>query len=472
MQTQILTEGYSQPAITHPCIIELPTGQRIHASDKESLKQAIEVLLEVGINFHFPALPSPFEAQKSGPPPLPSQTSTSLLPTSINPPKLFSYYKELYLAGLFRSDVIDATYGYKDFVLTFFEDLVGDKPILDINEKDVDIFIHGLAHLPPRTRIGKENPGMTYRSIVARAEREKTPSIAKGTQGRYFSDLKTFFNELLKGKVIASDPTALVRKKDYDVGKTKTSFSPEDLISIFDPKHDPSLDEPQKFWGPLVCLHSALRINEVMQLYVADIVDIAGIWCFCISADRDGQSVKTKNAIRYVPIHSKLIELGLLEYVEELRTMGHVHLFPGLTWGKNGPGGNVSTWFNRYHLRQRCGIKSRKKTLHVFRHTFGTLASKSGVYKRITKRVFGHSNGDNDREDTLDRYYVDPADVPECKDGIEKINFPPIPFTPYKVGRFAKHLQATLARQACEQRRLEDGRRQRKNKKASKVAEN
>jgi integrase len=470
MSTQILNEGYSHPAITHPCIIELPAGQRIHASDKESLRQAIEVLLEVGINVHFPALPGPFETQKSGPPPLPIQTSTSLLPTSVNPSKLFSYYKELYLSGIYRSDVIDATYGYKEFVLTFFEDLVGDKPILDINEKDVDIFIHGLAHLPPRTRVGKENPGMTYRSIVARAEREKTQSISKGTQGRYFSDLKTFFNQLLSGKVITSDPTALVRKKDFKVGKTKTSFSTEDLINIFDSKHDPSLDEPHKYWGPLVCLHSALRINELMQLYIADVVDIAGIWCFCISSDRDGQNVKTKNSIRYVPVHSKLIELGLLEYVEELRMMGHVLLFPGLTWGANGPAGNVSIWFNRYHLRKRCGITDRKKSLHVFRHTFGTLSAKSGVYKRITKKVFGHSDGDNDREDTLDRYYVDPADVPECKDGIEKINFPPIQFIPYKVGRFETYLRKELAKQARAQRRVEDGKRQRRNKKASKAA--
>lgn len=39
------------------------------------------------------------------------------------------------------------------------------------------------------------------------------------------------------------------------------------------------------------------------------------------------KSLKTVNAIRQVPIHPRLIELGLLEYVDALKAAGYDRLF-------------------------------------------------------------------------------------------------------------------------------------------------
>lgn len=467
MSIQSTIEG-PHIVVSHPCIIELVAGHRIYAADEAHFRSAIQTLIEVGVNFHGTGQPSAIPptqivfARSDAPEPVP-ETAKSLIPQDPLPQtKLFSHYKRLYLSGASRSPITDATYSYYSFVLDFFEALVGDKPVGKIDETDIEAFMDGLAHLPPRTREDPKLPGMSYKSIVARAKREKTQAIAVSTQAKYFTDLRTFFHHLVDTGVIANDPTKLKKKNQYKVKKrTKESFSEADEANIFDPKHDPLLDEPHKYWCPLICKFSAMRINETSQLYVDDIVKINGIWCFYVSADREGQSVKTPNSVRYVPIHSKLIELGLLQYVDELKHMGHVHMFPGLTWGANGPGGNVSTWFNRFLLRGHCGITSKKKSLHVFRHTFGTYAAKAGTLPRVIKRLFGHKVG----EDVIDERYIDPADVPECKKAMEEIEFPSIPLLPYTPGRFSKYLTSEKAKlDRKERQEVGDGKRRRRQK--------
>ena len=60
-----------------------------------------------------------------------------------------------------------------------------------------------------------------------------------------------------------------------------------------------------------------MRLNEIAQLWVHDIKQEHGIWIFDLQ-EGDGQRLKTKAATRKVPIHSKLIEAGLIKYVETL----------------------------------------------------------------------------------------------------------------------------------------------------------
>ena len=59
-----------------------------------------------------------------------------------------------------------------------------------------------------------------------------------------------------------------------------------------------------------------MRINEIVQLRVRDIVQHNNVLCFSINRD-DGKSTKNINSIRLVPVHSKLIEFGLMEFVKQ-----------------------------------------------------------------------------------------------------------------------------------------------------------
>jgi hypothetical protein len=50
---------------------------------------------------------------------------------------------------------------------------------------------------------------------------------------------------------------------------------------------------------------------------------------------------------RRAPIHSSLIQLGLLDYVDRIKQAGHVRLFPALTKGDSGDADPVEKWFGR-----------------------------------------------------------------------------------------------------------------------------
>src|SRR3546814_6367735 len=69
-------------------------------------------------------------------------------------------------------------------------------------------------------------------------------------------------------------------------------------------------------WLPLIALYSGMRLEEIARLRPGrDIEKIAGIWCFRIQEHDDPEpwSPKSEAGERIVPIHSRHIELGLLD---------------------------------------------------------------------------------------------------------------------------------------------------------------
>ena len=107
-------------------------------------------------------------------------------------------------------------------------------------------------------------------------------------------------------------------------------FSPEELQQYISMLADTDLPKnPEIFWMPLIILFNGMRNNEIAQLYVDDIQERDGIPYFriCVNAARN-QRIKKGASQRDLPIHSKLIELGFLEYVKKMRSSGQDQLFP------------------------------------------------------------------------------------------------------------------------------------------------
>ena len=73
--------------------------------------------------------------------------------------------------------------------------------------------------------------------------------------------------------------------------------------------------EPWRMFIAMIGRYHGLRSNEACQLYSDDIEQVNGVWCFNIRATRDDQSLKTEASQRLVPIHSKLLAAGFLDFV-------------------------------------------------------------------------------------------------------------------------------------------------------------
>ena len=121
------------------------------------------------------------------------------------------------------------------------------------------------------------------------------------------------------------------------VKRDKTrEFSPEELPQYITILADTYLPEfPEKTWIPLLILYNGMRNNEIAQLYVDDIQERDGIPYFRIwPTDERNQRIKVDMSQRDLPIHSKLIELGFMEYVKKMRTSGYEQLFPNCIYNE------------------------------------------------------------------------------------------------------------------------------------------
>lgn len=132
-------------------------------------------------------------------------------------------------------------------------------------------------------------------------------------------------------------------------------FSVEQLDALYDPKHLATLTLSVR-WGALIGLYTGARVSEVGQLALDDFIEVDGVPCFRITAQGEGQSLKTDASERVVPIHPDLVDLGLLRRVQALRSAGEQRFFPRVKIGAvNGAGNFLSKGFGR-HI-ESLGIK-------------------------------------------------------------------------------------------------------------------
>jgi integrase len=172
-------------------------------------------------------------------------------------------------------------------------------------------------------------------------------------------------------------------------------------------------------WGPLIGLYSGARLNEIAQVHLADIRQDDGVWCFDLNDDDDTKKLKTDASRRLVPIHPRLIELGLLDYVQTLRAGGAQKLFPDFQYcAKNGWGRSLGRWFNDRFL-VRLGLKAKGVSFHVFRHTVVTRLLQAGIEQPLVQTIVGHER----QGVTQQHYFASGYTLVQRREALEKLRF-------------------------------------------------
>lgn len=138
-----------------------------------------------------------------------------------------------------------------------------------------------------------------------------------------------------------------------------------------------------KRWVILIGRYSGMRQNEICQLYHSDVMKVDGIWCFRIDNLNPNQTIKTESSRRFVPLHSQLLALGLLDFVKKRKG----HLFPELTLHLGSYGHYFSRWFTRF--RQQHNLPE----FHSLRHYAATVFKQQGFPESFASQLLGHSNG-------------------------------------------------------------------------------
>lgn len=294
-----------------------------------------------------------------------------------------------YLQEQQREGVSVKTLSDKRSVVQLFVRIVGDLPIGEINREEARRFKSVALRLPLRINLLSGKP---LDQLIEAAE--ETISIT--TFNNYVKNLSTVFGYAESEGYTASNPFRGLRVQQKQKANTlRARFTDEDLSRLYNAVQKyRDTDKYYRYWLPVLGMYTGARLNELCQLYLSDFVEIEGIQCIHIQATHDDQSLKTPTSERVVPIHSKLIELGLMDFVERQRRLGHQRLFPTLSLHKqNGYSQGPSRWFASVRTSLGFDDGEGRKDFHSFRHTVADSLKQQGVSESLIGGILGHSTG-------------------------------------------------------------------------------
>jgi integrase len=410
--------------------IELPNGLRIRTdgsdTEHQRVRETIDDLTKAGA---FQATPTS----------APAQSKSGLLSSRIQ-----VFLEQMKLRERSETNLLDST-----FTLKVFLAIVGDKDLTEVSPDDMDQFMVALSHWPANASKKPQYKGLTPTQVVAKAKGSSDKKLAPRTKEKHLDRLRVFFKNCMDRRLLSYNPCDGLRVtgKAQDEEQTKRPFDEKDLKVLFNPSHvTPTM--PHKHWIPILGLYTGARLNELAQLQVEDLEQIDGIWGIHIR-----RQVKNRSSKRFVPLRQEVLDLGFTDYVESIKQARFEQVFPGLPQDGNGPGDPVGDWFNRTFLRKTCGINDPSKSFHSFRHTFASLAERSGLSDHRIARLTGHSVGSS----VLRQHYIQASTLSERLKDIGKIRFPELPIKHLKKGFFEPYFRRVKSVEARENRERPQG---------------
>ncbi|QDI82171.1 site-specific integrase [Methylorubrum populi] len=283
-----------------------------------------------------------------------------------------------------------------------FIELHGDLPIVAITKTHARAFRDALVRLPKAlpARLGQLPLPELLKQDLSKYPRcnaqtvNKTLALLSGVLARaerdgHFETLSAWSNPF---------------QVDFDVAPAECEpyepFSTAELQRLFASPVFAGSDRPRggqgeaAYWSPLIALFSGARRTEIAQLKIGDVRQgDGGIWYFDITNEGADQNLKTASSARSVPIHRKLIQLGLLNVVTARARLqpSNAPFWPAFAPPIDPKVKAWTKWFGRYlsvHV-----VDSRAKTFHSFRHTFKRACREAGLSKEVHNALTGHAGG-------------------------------------------------------------------------------
>ncbi len=278
---------------------------------------------------------------------------------------------------------------------TLLLEVVGDIPGAAFDFTAARQFKAALMKLPANR---SKMSGLKNLSIAELTSGDYGPTLSTKTINQHLALLSQFCNwGLRQGYLDKNYAQGLLLRESRNDKEQREIFSPANLISLF---HSPAYQtrdfrSAYQFWLPLLGLFTGARIEELCALHCEDILEEEGIPCLSIN-DQHGKKLKTRSAIRIIPLHPQLISLGFLDFVNHRRQRNDVRLFPELPRLRDGYSQTASKWFGRF--KRRCNILEDTRVFHSFRHGFATLLGNRLTPLPVILQLMGHERGKSESE--------------------------------------------------------------------------
>ena len=242
---------------------------------------------------------------------------------------------------------------------------------------------------------------------------------------RYVKELMTTANSIepdhYKSHLINTLP--IIQKTKKIERKPHLPFTPRQLKTIFANTNSFFNKHPDLYWICLIALYTGARQNAVLTLQYADIVKKDKIWCFHFIDNHTHKHLKTNATIRYVPIAEKLLQLGLLSYINTKKSITHASntdfIFERSITKNNTYNAKYIT---RTLFKYFKSIKVKKKAndghdFHSFRKNISLALQKAKVNEAYINDIIGWEG-----KTTMTQYYSNHT-LKQIKKQLDKITY-------------------------------------------------
>ena len=333
----------------------------------------------------------------------------------------FRVFREL--VGSVRRDRVDASGQHQLGIL--------DVRMARITRSDIASLHANLKILPPNQ--GKNTKEMEAPQRIKDGIKDKSPRPSRHAVEKKLGHIAPFMQYAkrkgwISQEVLDEVDLALaaargdLAKENQQVGHKKgyVALAADELVRLFEQEAflNGAMHDAWRYWIPLICLYQGTRVAEAAQLYTSDFSVQDGIPCVSFindepddgsDSDEDAQRkrkitaatpeayrrLKNQASRRVVPLHPKLLELGLLEFVEKLKASSTraIHLFHGLTWSEDSLFGRQPSRYMRGLLKEAGIAVPRRKVPHSLRSNFHQALDDTMLDSDRQKRLLGHATG-------------------------------------------------------------------------------
>lgn len=217
--------------------------------------------------------------------------------------------------------------------LNLFIRITNITTIKDLSVLSVRRYKNIIALLPPRVGQDKKFINKSIDNIL---KMDYPNKLAFKTMKENLVTMRSFLKWLSIQMYIQTDLSGLLSNIKNPNSKKESehraAFTDSDLSKMF------SISEYQvdcfnnysfRYWLPLLALYTGARANELCQLLIEDVYKVGDILVLDIN-DKYDKKVKTSNAIRKIPVHQALIDLGFIDYIDTVKKANNEKLFPSL----------------------------------------------------------------------------------------------------------------------------------------------
>jgi hypothetical protein len=285
-----------------------------------------------------------------------------------------------YKRGIAQSSKDSYTYSFE-----LFATLVGGEKrmchevtVLELQEFNDALPLVPLHAVKRGIKLGKASDLIANPPKAKDKDGNPLESISGESANLHLSNLQSFFDYLISSgrRNGANHIAKLTRHSDGEQGDGAVGFEEDELRCIFDPEQLMKAKRPTQFWGPLLALYTGARLNELACLDMKDFVIERGIPCI---------------SIRRVPLHPDLWEIGLQDYIDDMKSLGATRLFPTLPRDKKGKRERRLSHDGNEYLKEVGVHVLRVKVMHSFRDTVSDMLGIGDMDEFSADQRTGHA---------------------------------------------------------------------------------